>query len=275
MNVYTRTNYGGYMQKIWSKDYEVGDFWSRTDLSILIGYPFQIVLEAIAGDGFSGDIAIDDVSITPGCILSNVELVSVPTTIPPSTTPNPCLATDRFMCLENNQCIDKEKVCDFKVDCPLPGGSDEAECGVCTFDDNNGTLCGWKDFSYGSPGWTLETGSLNLGPSGDHTTGNGSYVAVPESDFFYFGSLRSTVVGPASFECQLKFWYYMDYDQAVDNSRISVYILKEAQNFIGFTLITTIRESSGPQWKQGVINIGHRAERFAIGILKDFYFEKK
>jgi hypothetical protein len=262
------------MNKIWSKDYEVGDYWSRADLGILIGEPFQIVLEAIAGDGYAGDIAIDDTSFTPGCILANVDLVSVPTSAPPTTTPDSCVANNQFMCIENNQCIDKEKVCDFKVDCPIPGGSDEAECGTCTFDDNNGTLCSWKDFSYGSLQWKLETGSINLGPSGDHTIGNGFYVAVPPTTFYQFASLRTGAVGPSSFECQLKFWYYMDF-QPSDITRISVYIRRQADNFTTFSFISSITEATGPQWKQGVINIGHRAERFAIGIPKEFYLKKE
>jgi hypothetical protein len=252
------------MNRIWSRDYEVGDYWSRADVNILTDRPFQIVLEAIVGDGFSGDIAIDDTSFTPGCILANVDLVSVTTPVPLPTTPNPCAANNQFMCLENNQCIDKAKVCDFKVDCPTPG-SDEAECGTCTFDNNNGTLCSWSDHSFGSIEWKLETGSYNLGPSSDHTTGNGFYVAIPPSNFYQFASLRSGAVGPAGFECQLKFWYYMNFDQTVDNSRIAVYFRREATNFTGFTFISSIMESSGPQWKQGVINIGRRAERFAIG----------
>ncbi|CAF4939225.1 unnamed protein product, partial [Rotaria socialis] len=80
---------------------------------------------------------------------------------PTTTTTNQCGATGQFMCVENGQCIDIEKVCDFKVDCPTPGGSDEAECGACTFDNNNGTLCGWKDYSYSEFQWVLATGQTN------------------------------------------------------------------------------------------------------------------
>ena len=161
LNVYTRTTHGGYMSKIWSKDYEVGDYWNRADLTIMLAQPFQVVLEAVAGNGYAGDIAIDDTSFTPGCVYADVNLVSATTPVPSPTTPNPCVAMDQFMCLENNQCIPKEKVCDFKVDCPLPGGSDEAECGTCTFDNNNGTLCGWEEYSYGPLQWNLTTGAYN------------------------------------------------------------------------------------------------------------------
>ncbi|CAF4772226.1 unnamed protein product, partial [Rotaria magnacalcarata] len=78
-----------------------------------------------------------------------------------------------------------------------PGGSDEAQCGSCTFDNNNGTLCGWKDFSFSDLEWVLATGNANMGPPSDHTTGNGFYITVPPTDFFRFASIRSPIIGPA------------------------------------------------------------------------------
>lgn len=253
------------MNLIWSKDYEVGDFWTRTELPILSTEPFQIVLEAVAGNGYAGDIAIDDVSFTTGCVLSNVDLVTVTTPIPTSTTANPCEAHNQFMCLENRQCIDRSKVCDFTVDCPTPGGSDEAECGTCTFDDKNGTYCGWKDFSYGTLQWNLVHGSTVDGPSGDHTTGTGFYMAVAASSFYNFASKRTPAIGPTGYECQLKFWYYMDVDDASSYAQIVVYKRDEAYNFTGFVFIDGVSEGSGSQWKQATINLGEHAERFAIG----------
>lgn len=255
------------MQKIWSKDYEAGDYWIRTDLQLLVSRPFQVVLEAVAGDGSAGDIAIDDTSFTASCTPANVELVSVTTPVPSPTTPNPCVINNQFMCLENGQCIDREKVCDFKVDCPTPGGSDEAECGACSFDENNnGSLCGWKDYSYGSLVWSLATGSTNLGPNGDHTTGSGFYVSVPSNPVYNFASIRTQTIGPTGFECQIKFWYYLDVPVTPSMSHISVYIRREADNFTLFTFINRVDQATGPQWKQAAVNIGHRAERFAIGI---------
>ena len=262
------------MNKIWWKDYQVGDYWVRTDLDIYLLEPFQVVLEAVAGDGYGGDIAIDDTSFTPGCVPANVKLVSVSTVPPTPTTPNPCVVNNQFMCLENGQCIDREKVCDFKVDCPTPGGSDEAECGTCSFDENNGTLCGWKDYSYGSLVWNLTTGAMYEGPSADHTTENGYYLAVPTSEFFQFSSVRTPAIGPAGFECQLRFWYYLDTDQVSTYARLSAYIRRQEDNFTTFTFITHIEEPTGPQWKEGVVNIGHRAERFSIGMKKKTFHRK-
>ena len=253
------------MNKIFSKDYEIGDFWSRADLKLSIGEPFQVVIEGVIGDGYAGDIAIDDTSFTPGCVPGNVELVTVttPQTIP--TTPNPCAAVGQFMCLENNQCINRSKVCDFNVDCPMPGGSDEANCGTCTFDANNGTFCGWKDHSNGDLEWTLRQGPTSLGPSGDHTTGNGFYIAIPEDDFYGYASIRTPSLGPSSVECQLRFWYYMDYDEDNDDSRISIYFRYGDDDSSTFEYIEDVADSTGPQWKQASVNIGAQTTRFAIG----------
>lgn len=266
LNVYTRTTYGGQTKKIFSKDYEVGDFWSRADLPIIIAEPFQILLEAIVGNGYAGDIAIDDTSFTPGCVLANIDLVTVTTPSPSLTTPNPCTANKQFQCVENGQCIDMNKVCDFKVDCPTPGGSDEANCGTCTFDDNNGTSCGWKDFSYGELKWSLTTGSTYLGPSSDHTTGSGFYMFVPNNEIFGFSSMRSPPVGPSGVECQLQFWYYMDFDEKMGYSSVAIYQRKETDGFNSFYFISNIIDSTGPQWKQATVNIGYQSQRFLIGI---------
>jgi hypothetical protein len=262
------------MNKIWSKNYEVGDFWVRTDLSLLSADAFQVVLEAVVGKGYAGDIAIDDTSFTPGCVLANIDLVTVTTPIPTTTAPNPCAATNQFACMENGQCIDKNKVCDFNVDCPTPGGSDEANCAACTFDNNNGTLCGWKSYSFGTFDWKLTAGPINLGPTGDHTTGSGFYVSLPATQSYVFSSLRTGAIGPTGIECQLKFWYYMDSNPASFVSNIAVYLRREANNFTSFTFVARIDQSTGAQWKQAVVDIGGRSERIAIGRYIDLYLNK-
>jgi hypothetical protein len=268
LNVYTRTTYGGSVNKIWSKDFEIGDFWTRADLKLTLNEPFQIVLEAVVGDGYAGDIAIDDTSFTPGCVLANVDLITVTTPDPVVTTPNPCEANGQFMCLENNECINQTLVCDFKIDCPIPGGSDEANCGICTFDNDDSTLCGWKDHSYSEVEWKRTQGAIKYGPSGDHTTGNGFYIAVESSDSYNFASIRSPTVGPSGIACQLRFWYYMDFDADTDYSHISAYYRTLESGFDSFSFLNDFTESTGPMWKQGSINIESRNERFSIGMYR-------
>lgn len=226
--------------------------------------PFQVVIEAVVGDGYAGDIAIDDTSFTTGCILANVNLVTVST--PPTTTldPSSCEAKGEFTCVSDQSCISPWQVCDFTPQCQ--DGSDEKDCGTCTFDGLNGTLCGWKDYSVYEHEWKLKTGSIPYGPGGDHTTGSGYYVSVYDPDEYGYASLRTPVFGPTAAECQLTFWYYMDFDEDdFDYSSISVYYRNDYGGYFSFQFIERISESTGPQWKQATISIGRRQDRFEIG----------
>ena len=68
--VRTRTSYhaGGLSNPMLNITGPQGDFWYRG----LVQAPysqndFQFVIEGVRGNGYQGDIAIDDVSLTPGC----------------------------------------------------------------------------------------------------------------------------------------------------------------------------------------------------------------
>ena len=43
------------------------DFWRRADIPISSASEFEIVIEGKRGLSYTGDISIDDVSLTPGC----------------------------------------------------------------------------------------------------------------------------------------------------------------------------------------------------------------
>lgn len=83
---------------------------------------------AVQGRTYLSDIAIDDVSLTPGCKpYSGVLPTAPPTQFPPPTTavPNNCNSL-QYGCVTTGQCIDIKKYCDFNVDCT--DGSDEWNC---------------------------------------------------------------------------------------------------------------------------------------------------
>ncbi|CAF3694948.1 unnamed protein product, partial [Didymodactylos carnosus] len=264
LNVYTRTTVGGSMNKLWSKDYEVGDFWVRADLRLMGGEPFQVVLEAVVGEGYAGDIAIDDTSFTPECGLSNVGLVTV-TTQPTTLTPNPCQQNE-FLCTENRQCINASLVCDFKNDCI--NGSDEAICGTCNFDQKQ--WCGWKPVESLEYDWTLGQGQApsGQGPSVDHTTGteNGYYLLVDNSMSTMLGytSLRSPSVGPSGIECQMKFWYYINGN--TDYSSVDVFLYHLMDDDTEQYEHLEWFDDQAPEWQQATVNIGHQARRFSIEV---------
>lgn len=67
-----------------------------------------------------GDIALDDIVVTPDKCLA-------PT---PSATVNPCAVK----CSSNNTCVPANKICDFVNDCGSADNSDEKNCGTCDFE---------------------------------------------------------------------------------------------------------------------------------------------
>ena len=54
-----------------------GDVWRRYESSSLVRpTPFQIVIEGKVGPDYQGDIAIDDLSFTTGCIIESTTTLS-------------------------------------------------------------------------------------------------------------------------------------------------------------------------------------------------------
>ena len=45
------------------------DFWRRAEVAISSASEFEVVIEGVRGSSFSGDISIDDVSLTSGCLV--------------------------------------------------------------------------------------------------------------------------------------------------------------------------------------------------------------
>ena len=91
LNVYVRTEVGGYERLLFRKKREVGNFWERADIEISMDTQeklFQIILEGKTTEGPYGDIALDDISITPGCMFSNQSQLpsALTTTMSTSTT---------------------------------------------------------------------------------------------------------------------------------------------------------------------------------------------
>uniref|UniRef100_A0A286XQ85 MAM and LDL receptor class A domain containing 1 n=1 Tax=Cavia porcellus TaxID=10141 RepID=A0A286XQ85_CAVPO len=140
-------------QRVWSNSrgkllWEIfgnqGNRWMRKLLNISSRQPFQILVEASVGDGFTGDIAIDDLSFMD-CTLYRGDLpVKLPTppetSIPVTSPPHNC-TDNEFACRSDGRCVEKFQNCDFRYDCP--DKSDESLCvmDVCTFE--NQSLCKW------------------------------------------------------------------------------------------------------------------------------------
>ncbi len=151
---------------------EQGFAWQRLQVDVQSPNEFRIYIEATIGDGFNGDIAIDDLVYKPGVKCSGLPTISTT----PGTTVGPCGDQGQFQC-QNKKCITKEKVCNFVDDCG--DASDEAECGTCDFETG---MCGFYDGSEEQFRWTRRQAPSKVvsGPQVDHTTNSagGSYLAT-------------------------------------------------------------------------------------------------
>lgn len=62
LNVYVDT-YGQQRQR-WSKTGTQGNKWKRGNFYLRTLYNFAVTFEAVKGQGWSGDIALDDISVS-------------------------------------------------------------------------------------------------------------------------------------------------------------------------------------------------------------------
>ncbi|XP_072533517.1 MAM domain-containing glycosylphosphatidylinositol anchor protein 1 isoform X1 [Salminus brasiliensis] len=63
---------------VWTRSGHQGPSWQKANVIMYPSGPFQVVFEGIRGDGFEGDIAIDDVSVTKGkCTQENLPETAV------------------------------------------------------------------------------------------------------------------------------------------------------------------------------------------------------
>ncbi|XP_025786771.1 MAM and LDL-receptor class A domain-containing protein 1 [Puma concolor] len=215
-------------QLLWQIFGNQGNRWTRTRLNISSRRPFQILVEASVGDGFTGDIAIDDLSfmdctLYPGNL--PVDLPTPPEMSAPVTLPPHNCTDSEFVCRSSGHCVEKIQNCDFRYDCP--DQSDEAFCAmkVCSFE--KGSLCEWyqpipenlirdsNTFRWGlGNGTSIHHGEENHRPSVDHTinTTDGWYLYADSSNgkFGDMADILTPVISRMGPKCTLVFWTHMN-----------------------------------------------------------------
>ncbi|XP_014681010.1 PREDICTED: MAM and LDL-receptor class A domain-containing protein 1-like isoform X2 [Priapulus caudatus] len=260
--VYRRTSYapGGALVLL-SIVGEQGDFWHRAELEASdpnSDADFEVVIEGAVGLSYHSDIALDDLSMTPECVVSDNPLPGGTTAA--STTPGACGA-DKYTC-NNTLCYSAAQRCNFVDDCG--DNSDEEMCGTdCDFENSQ---CGWYNAADYEMRWLRKkgsTGSSSTGPSVDHTLGSadGYYVYIETSGAYVDGEkarLHSANYGGSSSACTIKFFYHM-YGKTIRDLRV---LIKTG----GGLSYEKIWEESGnktDKWHAGEATIGAQRE-FAI-----------
>lgn len=102
--------------------------WQRGEIDLSAGNTkrrdFEVVFEGVVGDSFGGDIALDDLSLTPECEATpRGKLPGQPTGPPP--TPGAC-GPNMYSC-NNGKCYSPKQMCNFFDDCG--DNTDESMCG--------------------------------------------------------------------------------------------------------------------------------------------------
>uniref|UniRef100_H0YSL1 MAM and LDL receptor class A domain containing 1 n=1 Tax=Taeniopygia guttata TaxID=59729 RepID=H0YSL1_TAEGU len=275
LSVFQRTvsNAKGWL--LWYKFGNQENRWIRQTLFISSSKPFQILVKGIVGDGFTGDIGLDDVSFL-GCTLYNGYLPTISTTTSgtsvPATLPMNNCTEKEFVCRASGHCIQMIQKCDFRPDCS--DKSDESACvmEVCDFEDKD--LCGWhqpaleqmsrnysilftKTFK-----WQLGRGA-NLYPEEeqhcpltDHTTctEEGWYLFADSSngEFGDTADIATPVISLTGPRCKIIFWNHMN------GSTIgSLEVLYKSSNKTSKLWIQS--GSQGPQWNRAEVFLGIRS----------------
>ncbi|CAH1239247.1 MALRD1 [Branchiostoma lanceolatum] len=112
----------------WQQSVSQGPNWLKQEVPISDTTPFQVSFQGSIRTPSAGSIAIDDITLTPGCIIDN----------------DGCTETSSTFKCGSGECISLNYVCDFQENCV--DGSDERDCnkGFYIFIDSSDSKEGQK-----------------------------------------------------------------------------------------------------------------------------------
>lgn len=262
LNIYVRTSIGGGETLLFTRNREEGNFWQRLERQINTTDSFQIVIEGVVGNGDLSDIALDDISFTPGCIQDSSIVLPTGSTIQSLTTQSSC---NGFICKSDNKCIPSNQVCNFINECQ--DKSDEAECGTCDFEKS---WCGYYDDSAGEEKWNRrQAPSLNPnGPKIDHTFGNNSgyFLVTEKNNGSYALYDQVALYGPKTQEtsetCKLVFWVHM----GTNLNAYAFFYYINSSNSVQFKYIGEIYGPFGNNWVKKELAIGKQPANYQLEV---------
>ncbi|XP_071341063.1 MAM and LDL-receptor class A domain-containing protein 1 isoform X4 [Trachinotus anak] len=185
-----------------------GNYWQMREIPLSYARDFQVTFEGKVGRSPKGDICLDDITFSPGCLLASSDGLEDNTPAPPAGS-----CPSGFLLCENGRCFTPGQRCDFTDNCG--DRTDEKDCGTsCSFEKGR---CGWKSSLADNFDWTLGTGSVQgIRPPYDHTLmdENGHFVYLEATPVGLKGDkahIRSSVWKESSAICKLSFWYYISH----------------------------------------------------------------
>ncbi|KAM3929531.1 MAM and LDL-receptor class A domain-containing protein 1 isoform 2-T2 [Leptodactylus fuscus] len=225
--VYKRTMRNTRGQLLWQSFGNKGNRWLKKIFFINSSLPFQLLIVGTVGDGFTGDIAVDDMSFF-NCTLHQGALPTwspIPLeTSTKATLPVHNCSADEHVCRSTGHCIPNTKLCDFREDCL--DSSDEENCvsEYCNFE--NGSSCNWfqpgvnsllRDTTFQwtiGQGITIHPGEESHRPLKDHTTSTdeGWYLYADSSngEYGHTAHIMTPLISDTGPKCKLTFWTHMN-----------------------------------------------------------------
>ncbi|XP_061660532.1 MAM and LDL-receptor class A domain-containing protein 1 [Syngnathoides biaculeatus] len=186
-----------------------GNYWQMREVPLSHPEDFWVTFEGRVGRNPKGDICLDDITFSPGCLLASSVATEDDATPPPLEVQCP---PGSLPC-RNGRCFSPSQRCDFRDDCG--DRTDEERCGTsCSFEDGP---CGWKNSLADNFDWSLGTGSVqSIRPPYDHTledeTGHFLYLeATPVGLKGDKAHISSSLWKESSSICKLSFWYYISH----------------------------------------------------------------
>ncbi|XP_046708496.1 MAM and LDL-receptor class A domain-containing protein 1 isoform X3 [Silurus meridionalis] len=184
-----------------------GNYWIRQEVPLISKEHFQVMFEGRMGQNGRGDISIDDITFSPGCLFNHDSKTNLPDPMQTGSCPQ------GLLCCDNGACYKPEQLCNFIDDCG--DNSDEKNCGTsCSFEEGR---CGWKSSLADNFYLMLGTGSArSIRPPYDHTlmNENGHFLYLASTPVGLKGNkahMRSFVYKESSATCKLAFWYYISH----------------------------------------------------------------
>ncbi|KAJ8050465.1 MAM and LDL-receptor class A domain-containing protein 2 [Holothuria leucospilota] len=261
-----RVEEGGYDFHLQDLMGPFGDYWLKYEFTFYSSLDFKpLIVARHPYSGRDGVIAVDDVSFTPECLISDNELPIAPTVVP--TTPvGPC-GVGKWQC-SDEACIDKSLYCDFKEDCS--DGSDEAACGPCDFEDN---FCGYNDVSVGNHKWVI-SGSSSFAKRSlrQRRDAGGSFVMVDTATGLFNepAILESTILPDTAPKCSIEFWY--QFESPTDQSMLLLSSVDITNPSVSTELWQPITDTSGA-WQKATVGIGRQSSDFKIRFSAYLYYD--
>eukprot|EP00094_Tigriopus_californicus_P003057 TCALIF_02944-PA protein Name:"Similar to MALRD1 MAM and LDL-receptor class A domain-containing protein 1 (Homo sapiens)" AED:0.07 eAED:0.07 QI:0/0.76/0.71/0.94/0.84/0.87/39/446/2521 len=267
---------------LWSTSSSKGNAWVKEDQPIEItDQGFQVIFEAKVTKLGTGDIAVDDISFTPECLVMGES--TIPPTTTTSTTPTtkaPC-SGDQFHC-GGGTCVASAKVCDFVDDCP--NAEDEATCpNLFTFNECPMLSdCGWTndvedalDFIAVSIKDLIDGGETSHGPNLDMNNSTEGHIVflLNDGDVEDYSTTTAKMTGPtyenANAKCLLEFWYYLNGNTGENMALIPAlkHVDLGKSTFLDYLIVDGNLESA-KTWHYAVIGLGRQRGKFQISFIQ-------